>query len=76
MNGTTVWWVDSELPTGDGSRQKTDMLLYTRSVTGIDGGVAQPFVECASCHDPHVNNPTFLRTTNDGSAVCRACHTK
>jgi mono/diheme cytochrome c family protein len=42
-------------------------------------------VECASCHDPHgvpsggpgtVFNPTFLRVTNTGSAVCLTCHSK
>ena len=42
-------------------------------------------VECASCHDPHgvpsagpgsVFNPTFLRISNAGSAVCLTCHSK
>jgi mono/diheme cytochrome c family protein len=42
-------------------------------------------VECASCHDPHgvpsagpgsVFNPTFLRVSNTGSAVCLTCHSK
>lgn len=42
-------------------------------------------VECASCHDPHgvpsggqgtVNFPTFLRTSNTGSALCLTCHVK
>jgi hypothetical protein len=42
-------------------------------------------VECASCHDPHgvpssgpgsAFNPTFLRVSNVGSAVCLTCHTK
>ncbi|HET9977488.1 MAG TPA: cytochrome c3 family protein [Burkholderiaceae bacterium] len=42
-------------------------------------------VECASCHDPHgvpsagqgsAFNPTFLRISNAGSAVCLSCHTK
>ncbi len=45
-------------------------------------------VECSSCHDPHVmydtfTNPManetyrpFLITTNAGSALCLACHTK
>ena len=42
-------------------------------------------VECATCHDPHgvpsagagsVFNPTFLRISNAGSAVCLTCHTK
>ena len=42
-------------------------------------------VECASCHDPHgvpsggtgsPFNPTFLRVTNAGSALCLTCHSK
>lgn len=79
LNGNSVWWVD--VGTQSNGRQKTDMLLYTRSgATATNGSVltgAQPFVECASCHDPHTTaNPTFLRTTNANSAVCLACHTK
>jgi predicted CXXCH cytochrome family protein len=73
LNGTRVWWVDTGT-TGLTTRQKTDMILYTR--TG-KAGKDEPFVECASCHDPHVSeNPTFLRIKNDNSAVCLACHTK
>lgn len=75
INGTTVWWVDTGL-TGTGTREKTDMQLYTRTVAAIDGGAAQPFVECASCHDPHSSNTTFLRIANDNSDVCLACHNK
>ena len=74
INTKPVWWVDTEA-TPNGTREKTDMQLYTRTVSGI-AGAAQPFVECASCHDPHSNNTTFLRISNDGSAVCLACHTK
>lgn len=83
LNGQPVWWVD----TGTAGRQKTDLMLYTR--TGADSvspaGVvsagaltgAQAFVECASCHDPHTSaNPTFLRISNAGSAVCLSCHIK
>lgn len=43
-------------------------------------------VECASCHDPHgvpsgagresLFFPTFLRASNEGSALCLTCHTK
>jgi len=66
-----VWWVDTE-STPNGSRQKTDMQLYTRNFGGTD----QPYVECASCHDPHTENTTFLRISNAGSAVCLACHVK
>lgn len=88
LNSQQVWWVDSGTVTS--SRDKADMLLYTRSTatetglvlaggtTGSAGaGVAQPFVECASCHDPHTSaNATFLRISNAGSAVCLACHIK
>lgn len=77
INSKSVWWVD----TGTAGRQKTDMLLYTRSgASPLGGGSAltgdQPFVECASCHDPHSNNTTFLRIANDNSAVCLSCHIK
>lgn len=80
LNSQTVWWVD----TGTGGRQKTDMQLYTRSTgntyiygtSTIAATTAQPFVECASCHDPHTVNTTFLRIANTGSAVCLACHIK
>jgi predicted CXXCH cytochrome family protein len=76
-----------------GSYEKSDFKLYTRSTTFMDaGGLAtdafgsaggralgteQPFVECATCHDPHVEAKTFLRMgTNTGSRVCLTCHTK
>ncbi len=75
INGTFVFWVETTAG-GTAARDKTDMILYNRDVTGIAGGL-QPFVECASCHDPHSDtNPTFLRTSNDNSAVCLACHNK
>jgi predicted CXXCH cytochrome family protein len=34
-------------------------------------------VQCGSCHDPHRSDtPTFLRVSNDGSALCLTCHRK
>jgi predicted CXXCH cytochrome family protein len=34
-------------------------------------------VQCTSCHDPHRSDtPTFLRKSNDGSALCLTCHVK
>ncbi|HWP13305.1 MAG TPA: cytochrome c3 family protein [Ramlibacter sp.] len=76
INGTTVWWVDTEA-TANNTRQKTDMALYTRPAGSYTGQTeAEPFVECASCHDPHTTNQTFLRISNAGSAVCLACHVK
>ena len=90
LNGNAVWWVDSG--TTAGQRDKGDMQLYTRNgVTALSGTSSsaggtvlagnQAFVECASCHDPHVqdvanSNPTFLRISNANSAVCLACHIK
>jgi predicted CXXCH cytochrome family protein len=85
LNGQPVWWVDTAGGTA-GSREKTDMQLYTRLAADsvnrdgtLNAGAltgSQPFVECASCHDPHSENTTFLRIANTGSAVCLACHTK
>lgn len=82
LNNNDVWWVD----TGGSGRQKTDMMLYTRTDTSsvkIDGSAgatlagAQAYVECASCHDPHTDaQATFLRVSNTGSGVCLACHIK
>lgn len=73
LNNSLVWWVDTGA-TGTGTRQKSDMILYTRAGPS---GEDEPYVECASCHDPHTSeNPTFLRIANTGSAVCLACHIK
>jgi predicted CXXCH cytochrome family protein len=77
FQGTTrVWWVNT--PEGSNDFEKTDMKLYTRVATrGVFVGEPQPYVECASCHDPHVDyNPTFLRIDPSGSAVCLTCHNK
>ena len=67
--GTNIWFIDVD---ADTTRDKDDMILYTRS----DFAVAGPSVECASCHDPHSDNNTFLRRQNTASAVCLACHDK
>jgi predicted CXXCH cytochrome family protein len=70
-NNTRVWWVETN---GTAGQQKDDLPLYSRT----DLGTNQPFVECASCHDPHSNNTTFLRlpTGNESSGVCLTCHIK
>ena len=78
IGGARAWWVDSTAGT-TGTRQKTDMILYARAPT-LAGDTEtlkyQPFVECASCHDPHTENTTFLRIPNTQSAVCLTCHNK
>jgi len=79
IGGQNVWWLDTV--GGTAGRDKSDIILYTRSVTDTNGTYLTGYVECASCHDPHVANPQFLRPTagaggNDGSQVCLACHNK
>ncbi|MBF0309659.1 MAG: cytochrome c3 family protein [Magnetococcales bacterium] len=74
INSNPVWWVDTAGGNA-GSRDKTDMILYTRTLSSKK----QPFVECASCHDPHNSTAqpvAFLRISNASSAVCLACHDK
>lgn len=76
INGVQQWWVDTAVGS-TGTREKTDMILYTRS----DGplGTPEPFVECGSCHDPHesaVRPVSFMRISNANSDVCLACHNK
>jgi hypothetical protein len=74
------WWVDTD---GGTTKEKTDMILYTRTISTA-AGVPEPFVECATCHDPHngagqdgvSDSQMFLRIANTSSAVCVACHTK
>ena len=71
---TDSYWVDSA-GGSVGVREKTDMILYTRTYAVPAGNF--PSVECASCHDPH--NPvygTFLRMSNAASAMCITCHSK
>lgn len=75
--GRQRWWVDTEAAPNN-NRDKTDMILYTRD----NGGSDQPFVECATCHDPHngdsatATSVAFLRISNTNSDVCLACHVK
>lgn len=69
INTKDVWYVDVD---ADNTRDKTDIQLFTRD----PGTGNQPFVECSSCHDPHMNAKLFLRQTADGSKICLACHDK
>ena len=70
IGGQVRWWLDLEA-VPNGVRDKTDVILYTRGT----GAGAQPFIECASCHDPHMNpGGKFLRSPNLNSNLCQACH--
>jgi len=76
----TVWWVKS--PNSKIGRQKTDLYLFTRTdkIDSLpdESLLNRPYVECATCHDPHSTNPTFLRMPggNARSQICLACHNK
>lgn len=86
----TRWWLDNTVMQTAGkstaaSLDKWDFKLYTRVASGGRfAGVDEPFVECGSCHDPHLETDTFLRidpadnngASNYGSAVCLTCHAK
>ena len=64
------WWLDMEA-VPDGVRDKTDVIFYTRD----EGAGMQPYIECASCHDPHADpGNMFLRVSTAGSNLCQACH--
>jgi hypothetical protein len=92
--------MDGVLGSALGTFDVWDFKLYTRDTTGLEtqnslngspnGGdfalEPEPFVECGSCHDPHLETDTFLRIdasgnpagdmSNSGSAICLACHLK
>ncbi len=99
IGATDRWYVDNvtmgnSLGATLGGFDKWDFKLYTRDsstlpadVRGVPwAGENEPFVECGSCHDPHLETDTFLRIdgsinpdgpmSNSGSRICLACHTK
>jgi hypothetical protein len=80
IGGANRYWVDTA--GGTAGRDKTDMILYNRT------GQTDAYVECGSCHDPHVGEAadtasnaagsplSFMRIANTDSAVCTSCHNK
>lgn len=77
----TVWWIKT--PGSKKGRQKTDLYLFTRTDTVEDALPSEsvlnrPYIECATCHDPHSVNQTFLRLPggNANSQICLSCHNK
>ena len=81
INRKKLWWVDTgnvrvagQWRQGQpGLREKSDVILFSRSGEYEIG--SSPYVECASCHDPHqCETESFLRIDNAGSALCLSCH--
>lgn len=56
--------------------------VATAQAAGVRFFGATNYVECSTCHDPHVDYSVateytpFLITPNDGSNLCLACHIK
>lgn len=73
VNGASVWYVEAS---GNSARDKKDIQLFTRGAAADGTGAETPYVECSSCHDPHMDEKLFLRVTAEGSAICLACHDK
>lgn len=46
------------------------LVLFDDPTLGAD------VVQCATCHNPHSQNATFLRILNDDSNLCLTCHIK
>lgn len=67
-----VWWVSRDSNTTQ--RGRLDVPLYVRIDPADQAEI--PFVECASCHDPHTVRPLFLRNSTDQSELCLTCHVK
>ena len=78
-DGRKLWWLDTN--SNNRRDMQGDVVLYTRGPQ-LGGGYTgqskdEPFVECASCHNPHTaENATFLRVSNTGSRLCLTCHAK
>lgn len=71
--GSTQAWVDVD---GGGLPDSGDIPLFT-NVLAATPTVFEPFVECASCHNPHgTSNDMFLRDSVTNSTICISCHTK
>lgn len=70
VNSRPAWWVAR----GEASAQRgrLDIPLFVR-IDNVDQSET-PFVECASCHDPHSTMPQFLRASPDAGDLCLTCH--
>lgn len=59
-----------------GTALQTQAVAVGSGAVFFTNGTLVNQMECASCHKVHDNtNAPFLRVTNAGSALCKACHT-
>lgn len=50
--------------------------IETAGLKLFDDAGGNNMVQCATCHNPHTTNPTFLRIANNQSNLCLTCHNK
>ena len=62
--------------TQNGSRVSVDASAPARSLPLVGNSASNATLECSTCHDPHgvQGVPTFLRASNQNSALCFTCH--
>ncbi|MBI4819434.1 MAG: cytochrome c3 family protein [Deltaproteobacteria bacterium] len=66
------------VPTGACTTAAGGGLDGARISLAVDPRTGSYGVECTSCHEPHneLGNPSLLRVSMSGSALCRSCHDK
>lgn len=72
INDRPVWWVATS--PNSARRTRSDLPLFANGEPTSFAAPSQPKVECATCHDPHNDNESFLRVSNEGSRLCLSCH--
>ncbi len=71
IDNRPVWWTSR---TESDRRGRRDLPLYVR--LDLEDGSEIPFIECASCHNPHSTEALFLRASPDSGILCQTCHIK
>jgi predicted CXXCH cytochrome family protein len=82
--GTTLMTGENVVNEVDGTHPIGDQAIYANSESPMEPGITDSSnpvkifdgqVECSSCHNVHDNAyGNFLAMSNDGSALCLACH--
>jgi len=72
IDNRPVWWASRDV--NRERRGRSDLPLFVR-LDKTDGSEI-PFIECASCHNPHSNEALFLRAPPAGGILCQTCHIK
>ncbi|MCB1888262.1 MAG: cytochrome c3 family protein [Rhodocyclaceae bacterium] len=72
IDNRPVWWASQEA--NKERRGRSDLPLFVR--LDRNDGSEIPFIECASCHNPHSSEALFLRVSPANGILCQTCHVK